>query len=152
MDADISGPKHWSRLFLWAALAAISYPLLYLVVLENSTAQAGYLTLFTQGLVTFLLLLVGTALAIHWAVRQPRKLRASSVIVYALLCAWFVVTVAVAWSFWDERQSASFLELLIVSPFFFIIGAPGFAVVALAAWRERRRATRPADAATPPTP
>ncbi len=152
MDADLSGPKHWSRLLLWGALAAISYPLVYLVVMENSSAQAGYLALVTQGLVTFLLLLVGTALAIHWAVRQPRKLRPSSVIVYALLCAWMVVTVAVAWSFWDERQSASFLELLIVSPFFFIIGAPGFAVVALAAWRERRRAIRPAEGATPPRP
>lgn len=126
--------------------------MLYLVLLENETAQAGYLALFTQGLVTFLLLLVGTALAIHWAIRQPRKLRASSVVVYALLCAWFVVTVAVAWSFWDERQSASFLELLIVSPFFFVIGAPGFAVVALAAWRERRRAIRRPEATTPSTP
>lgn len=152
MDADLSGPRHWSRILLWAALAAISYPLLYLVLLENSTAQAGYLALLTQGLVTFLMLLVGTALAIHWAIRQPRKLRASSVVVYALLCAWFVVTVAVAWSFWDERQSASFLELLIVSPFFFIIGAPGFAVVALAAWRERRRVVRTSDVATPPMP
>ena len=120
--------------------------------MENSTAQAGYVALFTQGLVTFLMLMVGTALAIHWAIRQPRKMRASSVIVYALLCAWFVVTVAVAWSFWDERQSASFLELLIVSPFFFVIGAPGFAVVALAAWRERRRAIRSSEPATPPIP
>jgi hypothetical protein len=97
---------------------------------------------FTQGLVTFLLLLVGTALAIHWAVQQPGRLRSTSVIAYALLAAWLFVTVAVAWTFWEERRSAQFVELFIVSPLFFILGAPGFAVVALGAWRERRRAHR----------
>ena len=126
-------------MFTWAAIAALAYPLAWFLLVDGTGRDFATVT---QSLVTFMLLLVGTALAIHWAVRQPGKMRPLSVVAYALLCAWLVVTIAVAWTFWEERGSAEFVELLIISPLFFVIGAPGFAVVALAAWRERRRATR----------